>query len=139
MNKSLFTLIICLLTCISPLKAHEEDSPLEEQMKILARGTKQLSQQIDTPTNQQSSIDLIENLKKAVKVSESLEPRKIVSIPQSDREKFLAQYHAEMKKLFDLLNKIEVELKGGNYATAKNLFASIKPMEKEGHKQFKED
>jgi len=139
MNKSLFTLSICLLTSVFPLKAHEEDSSLEEQMKILAKGTRQLSQQIDNPTSQQSSIDLIENLKKAVKVSESLEPRKTVSIPQSDRGKFLAQYHAEMEKLFDLFNKIEGELKGGNYAMAKILFASIKPMEKEGHKQFKED
>jgi soluble cytochrome b562 len=117
----------------------QPDSPLEGQMKILARGTKQLSLQVGDPAKQQQTLTLLETLKKAASDAKTLDPRKTASLPQGDKEKFLADYRAQMDKLSDAFNQIEESVKGGNYPQAQALFASLQAIKKEGHKQFKQD
>lgn len=115
------------------------DSPLEKQMKILARGTKQLSQQLSNSSKQQENIALLETLKKAASDAKELNPRKATQIPQSDLEKFLADYRAQIDKLSDAFNQIEEAVKAGNYDRAVTLMSTVGPLKKEGHKNFKVD
>lgn len=75
-------LLALLLLASGGLLHAEADSALENQMKILARGTRQLSQQVSDPANQQSTITLIENLKKAALDAKILDPRKTSEIPE---------------------------------------------------------
>lgn len=117
----------------------EADSALENQMKILARGNRQLSQQVADPAQQQSTITLIENLKKAALDSKALEPRKTSEIPEAKRAQFLADFRTELDELMDSFNQIEEAVKTGQYDRAKSLLATVNTIKKEGHGEFKVD
>ena len=126
------------MTLVSSLHA-DEDTPLEKQMQIMARSMKQLSVQIADPAMQQSTVTLIETLIKAAYDSEGLSPLKTASISQADREKFLADYRAQIEKLSAAFNQIDEAVKAGKYDQAKILLSAIGSIKKEGHSKFKQD
>jgi len=128
-----------LLSLPAFLHAEESDSPLEKQMQILARGMRQLSQQVVDPSKQQENITLLESLKKAAVDSKALDPRKTASVPQADRDKFLADYRTDLDELKDAFNQIEEAVKSGQYDNAKSLIATVNSIKKEGHGKFKTD
>jgi len=132
-----------LLTCslIAPaFSLHaDEDTPLQKQMQIMARGMKQLSGQINDPAKQESTVILIETLKKAASDSKGWDPLKTASIPQADREKFLTAYKGQIDKLSEAFNQIEEAVKGNKYDQAKALLATIGSIKKEGHSKFQQD
>jgi len=117
----------------------EADSALENQMKILARGNRQLSQQLADPAQQQSTITLIETMKKAALDSKALEPRKTSEIPDAKRAQFLADYRTDLDELNDSFSQIEEAVKAGQYDKAKSLLATVNSIKKEGHGKFKTD
>ena len=108
-------------------------------MTILARGTRQLSQQVTDPAKQQENITLLESLKKAAADSKALTPRKIVTVSQADREKFLADYRTDLDELKDAFSQIEEAVKAAQYDKAKSLLATVNSIKKEGHGKFKQD
>ena len=108
-------------------------------MKILARGTRQLSQQVGDPARQQNTIELIESLKKAALDAKSLDPRKTSEITEAKRAQFLADYRMEVDELKDAFDQIEVAVKAGQYEKAKSLLATVNSIKKEGHGKFKTD
>jgi soluble cytochrome b562 len=115
------------------------DSPLEGQMKILARGMRQLTQQVADPAKQQENIVLLETLKKAVTDSKTLDPRKTTSIPADKRENFLSDYRQELDQLSGAFDLVEEAVKAGQYDKAKSLLATVNSIKKEGHGKFKVD
>jgi soluble cytochrome b562 len=117
----------------------QADSALENQMKILARGNRQLSLQVADPAQQQSTITLIESLKKAAFDSKALEPRKTTEIPEAKRAQFLADFRTELDELKDSFDQIEEAVKAGQYDKAKSLLATVNSIKKEGHGKFKTD
>ena len=135
MHRSLL-LAVTLLTPITFLYA---DSPLEGQMKILARGTRQLSQQITDPAKQQETVTLIESLKKAALDSKAFDPESTSSVPKADQAKFLADYRTDMDELADAFGQVEEAVKAGQYDKAKSLLATVNSIKKEGHGKFKRD
>jgi soluble cytochrome b562 len=133
------TLLSLSLVLSSTALFGEEDTPLEKQMQILARGMKQLSVQISDPSKNQDSVALIESLKQAAGISKELKPRKTASIPQADQEQFLTAYKAQIAKLSDAFSQIEEAIKAGKNDQAKTVLATICPIKKEGHSKFKQD
>jgi len=117
----------------------QADSPLEGQMKILARGMRQLTQQVADHAKQQENIILLESLKKAVTDSKTLDPRKTASIPADKREKFLSDYRHELDELSGAFDQVEEAVKAGQYEKAKSLLATVNSIKKEGHGKFKVD
>ena len=132
-------LLALLLLVSGGLLQAEADSALENQMKILARGTRQLSQQVSDPARQQSTITLIENLKKAALDSKTLDPRKTSEIPEEKRAQFLADFRTELDELKDTFDQIEEAVRSGQYEKAKSLLAIVSSIKKEGHGKFKAD
>ena len=133
------TLLSLSLVLSSTALFGEEDTPLEKQMQILARGMKQLSVQISDSSKNQDSVALIESLKQAAGISKELKPRKTASIPQADQEQFLTAYKAQIAKLSDAFSQIEEAIKAGKNDQAKTVLATIGPIKKEGHSKFKQD
>jgi soluble cytochrome b562 len=129
---------LALLVCPTFLQA-QADSPLEGQMKILARGMRQLTQQVADPAKQQENIILLETLKKAVTDSKTLEPRKTASIPADKRDNFLSDYRQELDELSGAFDQVEEAVKAGQYDKAKSLLATVNSIKKEGHGKFKVD
>jgi len=85
----------------------DEESALEGQMKILARGTRQLGQQITNPAMQQSSVALLETLKKAASDSKDFEPGMTGEIPEAKRAAFLADFRTDLDELKDAFDRVE--------------------------------
>jgi soluble cytochrome b562 len=132
-------LIPLVLIAVAVSLHAQADSALENQMKILARGNRQLSQQVGDSARQQSTIELIESLKKAALDAKSLDPRKTSEIPEAKRSQFLADYRTEVDELRDSFDKIEEAVKAGQYDKAKSLLATVNSIKKEGHGKFKTD
>jgi soluble cytochrome b562 len=132
-------LTVLLLASWGLLHAEEGGEALEGQMKILARGSRQLSQQITDPAQQQGTIDLLEKLRKAALDSKAINPRKTVEVPQADQAKFLADYRTDLDELADAFNQVEEAVKAGQYDKAKSLLATVNSIKKEGHAKFKAD
>ena len=130
-------LIIALL--VPAMRAEEEDSALEGKMKVLARGMRQLGQQINDPAMRQQNIQLLETLKGAANESKALEPRKTKEIPEAKRASFLADYRTDLDELKDSLNQVEEALKAGDQKKAQSLLAQVNSIKKEGHAKFKQD
>jgi len=128
-----------LLTSLGLLHAEEGSEALEGQMKILARGSRQLSQQITDPAQQQGTIILLEKLRKAALDSKAINPRKTAEVPQADQAKFLADYRTDLDELADAFSQIEEAVKAGQYDKAKSLLATVNSIKKEGHAKFKTD
>jgi len=131
-------LTLVFIAAASSLHA-EADSPLENQMKILARGSRQLSQQVSDPARQQNTIELIESLKKAALDAKTLNPRKASEIPEAKRAQFLADYRTDLDELKDSFNQIEEAVKARQYEKAKSLLTTVNSIKKEGHGKFKTD
>ena len=137
--KNIFPFLALSLCFLTPLHAEEDDSQLEGQMKILARGMRTLGNQIGDPSKQQENVSLLENLKKATTDSKALSPRKTATIAEKDRQTFLADYRTDLDELKDTLNQVEEALKAGQYDKAKSLLATVNSIKKEGHGKFKVD
>lgn len=133
------TPLLALALLLSATAVRAEDSPLEKQMQALSRGLKRLGQQVTDPSKQQENVTLLESLKQSSVISKGLDPRKTATLPESDRQKFLADYRSQIDKLTDALNKVEDALKAGQYDQAKSLLTSVNPIKKEGHQRFKQD
>lgn len=133
---SLLAISLCIL---SPLLAEEADSPLEGEMKILARGMRMLGNQVGDPSKQQENISLLETLKKAATDSKTLDPRKTQEIPEAKRTAFLADYRTDLDELRDALGQVEEAVKAGAYEKAKSLIGNVNAIKKEGHGKFKVD
>jgi soluble cytochrome b562 len=128
-----------LLSLPAFLHAEESDSPLEKQMQILARGMRQLTQQVADPAKQQENVTLLESLKKAAGDSKAINPQQTKQIPEAKRDAFLADYRTDLDELKDAFNQIEEAVKSGQYDKAKSLIATVNSIKKEGHGKFKTD
>lgn len=138
MKHPLSLLLLTLLSLSLTLRA-DDDGPLEGQMKILVRGTRQLTQQVSNPAMQQSTIALLETLKKAAADSKAFEPGMTRDIPEAKRAAFLADYRTDLDELKDSFDQIEHAVKAGDYSKAQSLLASVNSIKKEGHAKFKKD
>jgi soluble cytochrome b562/YHS domain-containing protein len=98
---------------------------------------KQLGAQINDPAKQAETFKLISSLKKAAMDAKTMEPTKIATVAVSDKEKFLADYRAQLDKLASAFDSIETAAKDGRYDQAKVLLATIGDLRKEGHAKFK--
>lgn len=139
MKNALALLALVIALSAPVLRAEEEDSALEGKMKVLARGMRQLSQQITDPAMQQMNIKLLETLKGAANESKALEPRKTKEIPEGKRASFLADFRTDLDELKDVLNQVEEALKAGDQKRAQSLLAQVNSIKKEGHAKFKQD
>jgi len=131
-------LTLSMITFATILRA-DDDTPLEKQMQILARGMRQLSQQIANSAKLQENILLLETMKRATGESKTMDPKKTREIAQNDRAAFLADYRTDLDELKDVFDQIENALKAAQFDKATSLLATVHSIKKEGHGKFKAD
>ena len=135
---ALCLLSLALLASSITLRA-DDDTPLEGQMKILARGMRQLSAQIVDPAKQKENISLLASMKKAATDSKSLEPSMTRTVPEAKRAAFLADYRTDLDELHDALDQVEQAVKAGDSSKASSLLGKVGAVKKEAHGKFKRD
>lgn len=128
---------LTLLAFIPLLRA--DDTPLEGQMKILARSSRKLSTQINDPAKQQENIILLETMKKAAADSLSLDPSMTKAIPAPRIAEFLEGYRKKLDELRSALDQVETALKSSQYSEASSLMNQVNRIKKEGHAVYKQD
>jgi soluble cytochrome b562 len=142
-NTRLLSASVSLLTIVilgsSPFLRADDDTPLEGQMKILARSMRTLSAQIADPAKQQENVSLIEGMKKAATDSKSLEPSMARTVPEARRAAFLADYRTDLDELRDALDQVEQAVKAGDHSKAQSLLGKVGAVKKEAHGKFKRD
>jgi soluble cytochrome b562 len=134
----IFIAFSIVLGCILwlPSVRHRELTPLQKKMEIIARNVGQLKSQVTVPTKRQSSIELVEAAQKAAEESRQLVPAKAVSIPESDRQKFIADYQAQIDVLIKDFATIDQALHDEKYDEAQKAFDDLKEIKREGHGKF---
>ena len=117
-------------------RADEKETPLGDKMKIISKSVKQLKNQITDPTQQQSSIALVQTAESAAKDARGLVPAKAASVPDADRPKFISDFQAQIDVLIKQFDTINAALAAGKYDDAQKAFNDLANIKRDGHKQF---
>jgi len=119
--------------------AHKKQRPsteLEDRMDEMGNAFKKLRRQINEPTQNAASLELVARLRAGTEKAIKLTPAKAADVPEADRAKFIADYQEGIKHLQASIGKLEEALKANNNAEAAKILKEIGAEQKEGHKQF---
>lgn len=135
---AILAIALCFGFAGAPARAEQKgpDSELAQKMKLMGKNLKQLKPQIADATKQQSSVDLLETVKKIATEAKGLTPTKAKDVPDADRAKFISEFQSQIDKLIDAVGKIEDAVKAGKYDDAKTLFGDLQMIKREGHEKF---
>lgn len=119
--------------------AEEEDTPLAKEMSVMNKSYRALKKQIGDVTKKDSSIELVQAMKKSAVAGKDYSPAKAKEVPENDKAKFAEGYKASVDGLIAHFDKIEKALVAGNNEEAKTLFNEINAMKRKGHEEFQAD
>ncbi len=117
--------------------ADPDATELGDKMDDIGSAFKKLKKQIADPSQNASSIQLVEKMRKGVAAASQQTPVKTQDLPQADRAKFLADYDEGMKKFSSLLEQLETALKANDNAAADKLVKDLNSLQRESHKEFR--
>ena len=115
----------------------DDETELGKTMSKLNGAWRKLRKQIADPANNASSLELVATVKAAAVQSLTLKPAKVEDVPAADREKFVADYQAQMKTFIATADQLESALKANDNTGAQAIMQKMGGMQKEGHKEFK--
>ena len=119
--------------------ARADETPLGERMEKMGGAFRALRRQITDASKNADSLAKVATIRKNAEESMKFDPALAKDQPADKRQKFIADYQAEMKKFLELCGKLEAALKANNNAEAEKLCAAMGDAQKSGHKQYKKD
>ncbi len=134
----LFALVCALLTS-SGVSAAEPETELGGKMDDMGKAFRVLRKQIADTSKNADSLAKIATIRQNAEASLKLEPAMKKEKPAGERQKFVADYQADMKKFITLCGKLEAALKANNNTEAEKLCAAMYDAEKAGHKGYKKE
>jgi len=147
MKNRLLLISTCIALAFAPLaqaeaakaapKGEEKHTELGEKMEKLNGAYRKLKRQIADATKNESSLALIATIKSAAEGSLAFKPEITAEKPAADQAKFVEAYKTEMKKMIELVGKLEAALKAGKNDEAAKLIADLDAQQKSSHKEFK--
>jgi len=148
MKNRLLITSTCLVLALSPVmraedakpaapKADSSETELGGKMEKLNGAYRKLKRQIADPAKNTESLALVATIKTQAEASVNLKPEITTTKPAADQAKFVASYHAEMTKMIELINKLEVALKAGKNDEAAKMIADLDAQQKSSHKEFR--
>ncbi len=137
-------LSICL-PVVSALRAQEaehkkkqpEETELGKTMEKMNSAWRKLRRQAADPASNESSLELVATIKAGMEQALAYQPARVADVPVADREKFIADYQADIKAAGEAVAQLEAAFQAGDNAAAAELIKKIGAMQKEGHKEFK--
>lgn len=143
MKLSLATVLTLLgLLVVGPSSAAAQENIQTElglHMEDLNTPWRRLRRQVNKPEKNASSLALVAEMRAAAVAASSLIPARTAGLPESQREGFLVEYEAGMKKLVELIDAIAVALKSGDNETATAIVGEINDFRRDAHERFKAD
>ena len=147
MKKHILIASTCLALAFAPAlraedakpaaKAEASETELGGHMDKLNGAYRKLKRQIADPAKNADSLALIATIKTQADASLKLKPELTATKPAADQAKFVESYQTELKKMIELVGKLEAALKAGKNDEAAKLVTEIDAQQKASHKEFK--
>jgi hypothetical protein len=118
-------------------KGEEKHTELGDKMEKLNGAYRKLKRQVADASKNESSLALIATIKSAAEASLEFKPEITAEKPAADQAKFVESYKTEMKKMIELVGKLEAALKAGKNDEAAKMIADLDAQQKSSHKEFK--
>jgi len=119
-------------------KAHAEpDTELGKVMEKLNGAWRKLRRQVNDPTANASSVELVAVVKEQSEKAVTLQPDKTKDLPEADRAKFVQGYQEKMKEFSAKLDKLSAAFKANDNTAAAALLKEIGQLQRESHKEYK--
>ncbi len=144
-NRLLFACTAFLLALSPGLRAAESAAPkseektteLGEQMDKINKPYKALKKQVADATKNAASLELVAAIKSGAEASLKFKPETTAAKPAEEQAKFVEKYQAEMKKMLELVGKLEAALKADKNDDAVKLIADMDAERTAAHKEFR--
>lgn len=117
--------------------AKEPETELGKTMEKLNGAWRKLRKQVNDPTANASSIELVATVKEQSEKAVTLQPDKTKDLPEADRAKFVQSYQEKMKELTAKLEKLSAAFKANDNTAAAAILKEIGQLQRESHKEFK--
>jgi len=139
MNLHRFLLLALLVSCVSGARAlaEEEESAVEQQMKIMGRSMKKLSMLLADPAEKDASLEVIARIRKAVAESRNLEPSGAEERQGEEREAYMKTYLKGLDELDEKFAEMEKAVGDGDAAAAQKAFDEANVLKKSYHSDLR--
>lgn len=106
-------------------------------MEELNPAYRRLGRQVSDLAKNEDSLKLTATIQRHAKAALELEPRMMAELPETEQPKFIETYRARMALFIAEVEKLEAALKTDRNAEAVELYAGLKQMQAESHKEFR--
>ena len=118
--------------------SQEEPSSVASHMKEINKDFRELRRQLKDPEKIDANLALIGNLRQHFRGAREGEPSKARSLPESERNAFVAEYQSLLDQVITTVEKLEKALKDGQIKQAETLLKQLNDQKKSGHGKFQE-
>ncbi len=122
-----------------PMKHDDDETELGDHMEKMSSAYKKLNREIADPSKNEDSLKFLAVIHAQAEAALKLEPAKAADIPADQRPKFVENYQKKMQAFIGDIEKVQAALKAGNNEQAKQLLATLKQDQREGHKEFQKE
>jgi len=112
-------------------------TPLEDEMIAANKALKTLKTQITDASKNQSSLQLIQEMQKHFLAAKGMEPARAKK--ESDKAKFLTDYHKAMINLMSEMLKLETAVVDNKNDDAAAILKGLTKIKSDGHDKFQEE
>ena len=117
--------------------AEEEESAVDQQMKIMGRGMKKLSTQLADPAEKDASLEAIARIRKAVVDSRNLQPSGAEERQGEEREAYMKTYLKGLDELDEKFAEMEKAVGDGDATAAQKAFDEANVLKKRYHSDLR--
>ncbi|MEI7864685.1 MAG: cytochrome b562 [Chthoniobacterales bacterium] len=125
----------CLLG--SRVLAEEEESAVDQQMKVMGRGMKKLSVQLADSAEKDASLEVIARIRKAVAEARNLQPSGAEERQGEEREAYMKTYLQGLEELDEKFATMEKAVADGDAAAAQKAFDDANALKKKYHSELR--
>lgn len=149
MKNRLIIAATCLVLACTPLmraedakkpaaaKGEEKHTELGDRMEKLNGAWRRLKRQAADATKNEGSLALVATIKKEAEAALAFKPEFTAEQPAANQAKFVEAYKTEMKKMIELVGKLEAAFKAGKNDEAAKVIADLDAQQKSSHKEFR--
>jgi len=139
MNLHRLILFVLFSSCLlgTRVMAEEEESAVDQQMKVMGRGMKKLSTQLADPAEKDASLEAIARIRKAVVDSRNLQPSGAEERQGEEREAYMKTYLKGLDELDEKFAEMEKAVGDGDAAAAQKAFDEANVLKKRYHSDLR--
>ena len=136
-----FAIVMTFAICAPLVRAADDktkgDTPLEDEMIAANKALKTLKTQITDASKNQLSLQLIQEMQQHFLAAKRMEPARAKK--ETDKAKFLADYHKAMINLMSEMLKLESAVVDNKNDEAAAILKNLNKIKSDGHDKFQEE